>query len=145
MLHAAGVEGASLVRARTDPATFGDGEVVIQLGCLLLRVIRDRGQEFLDVASSLHPERFFPYDDMEIAMGWTTVTAVLERQELEGLANTVFRAASRLRELQAAFSEAQEHGTLERLERASQERRTASAKRMRHENGLRLGDTGVGG
>ena len=51
-IESVGIEGVELEREHFDPQNFGNGEVVFRLGPLLLRFIRDRGQDFLDVASA---------------------------------------------------------------------------------------------
>lgn len=80
-IEAVGIEGAELVRETLDPGSFGDGEVVFRVGPLLLRFIRDRGQDFMDLGSTMDPERFHQFDDVEIAMSWRSVEVVLGKSE----------------------------------------------------------------
>jgi hypothetical protein len=63
-----GLAGATLVSSSPSAQSFGDGEAVFRLDGLLLRFVRDRGQAFLDIASSAAPTEFHQYDDIEIAM-----------------------------------------------------------------------------
>ncbi|MCI0664554.1 MAG: hypothetical protein L0220_26130 [Acidobacteria bacterium] len=130
-IKAIGIEGAELVSETFDPKNFGNGEVVFRLGPLLLRFIRDRGQDFLDVASTIAPDRFHQFDDVEIAMGWKSVEEVLAKSEPEPLADVLVRMRNHLSELQAAMSGNQELFTRARIERAAEQRGAEFVKRLR--------------
>lgn len=69
-LREAGIEAAELVRTSPDSASFGDAETVFRVARQLLRFVRDRGQEFMDLGANAAPEQFYQFDDVEIAMGW---------------------------------------------------------------------------
>jgi hypothetical protein len=79
-----------LFRARPpDVKHFGDAEAVFRVGTLLLRLVRDRGQEFMDLATIAAPDKFYQFDDVEIAMGWKTIDEVLAKRELEPLTESM--------------------------------------------------------
>jgi hypothetical protein len=130
-IESVGIEGMELERESFDPQNFGNGEVVFRLGPLLLCFIRDRGQDFLDVASAIAPDRFHQFDDVEIGMGWKSVEEVLAKSEPEPLADMLRRMRNRLGELQSAMSGNQERFTRDRIERAAEQRGAEFVKRLR--------------
>ena len=130
-MKAAGIEGALLQGEAVDPEHFGDGEVVLRLGALMLRFIRDRGEDFLDVGSAAAPDRFHQFDDVEIAMGWRSLDQVLAKKEPAPLTNVLLRLRERLSELQSAMSSDQEPFTKARIERAAAERGAAFVAGLR--------------
>ena len=129
-IESVGIEGVELERESFDPRNFGNGEVVFRLGPLLLRFIRDRGQDFLDIASTIAPDRFHQFDDVEIAMGWKSVEETLGKSEPEPLADMLGRLRNRLGELQSAMSGNQEAFTRARIERAAEQRGAEFVKRL---------------
>lgn len=118
-------------RESFDPQNFGNGEVVFRLGPLLLRFIRDRGQDFLDVASAIAPDHFHQFDDVEIGMDWKSVEGALAKSEPEPLADMLRRMRNRLGELELAMSGNQELFTRDRIERAAEQRGAEFVKRLR--------------
>src|SRR5262245_47736409 len=133
-IESIGIEGVELERERFDPQNFGNGEVVFRLGPLLLRFIRDRGQDFLDVASVTSPDRYHQFDDVEIGMGWKSVEDMVAKSEPEPLADLLRRMRNRLGELQSAMSGNQESFTRNRIERAAEQRGAEFIKRLRLES-----------
>jgi acetolactate synthase regulatory subunit len=103
-LAAAGLGGAKLVSAQLESPGFGDCSATFRLGHILLRVVRDRGESFVDLAAASRPDTFSQYDDVEIAMGWRSVEEVLARKQPEKLERVLERIRARLMELNAAFS-----------------------------------------
>ena len=57
----AGLGHATLMSASPEREPFGDAEVVFRLDPMLLRVVRDRGQLFLDVGTIPAPTEFYQY------------------------------------------------------------------------------------
>ena len=51
-LKEAGVEDTELIRANFDPENFGNAEALFHTQSLDLRFRRDRGQEFLELATT---------------------------------------------------------------------------------------------
>lgn len=129
-LRAAGIH-ADLVSSSPAAASFGNAEATFRVGSLLLRFVRDRGQEFMDLASSAMPSRFFQFGDVEIAMGWKTIDEVLAKQEPEGLDVVLARLGRYIAELNDVFSGTQERLTRARVERAAVERGQAFVDRLR--------------
>ena len=101
---------------------FGDAQVTFKCGPLLLRAVRDRGQVFLDMASSAAPTQFHQLDDVEVAMGWKTVDEILAKKEPEDLTVLLRRLASNLSMLCDAFSGPRERLSRGLVERAARER-----------------------
>jgi hypothetical protein len=90
-LREAGFADSELVRAAAEGKSFGDAEVVCRVGTLLLRIVRDRSQEFVDIATNVRPEKFHQFNDVEIAMGWRTIDDVLAKREPEHLSEILVR------------------------------------------------------
>ncbi|HLA77817.1 MAG TPA: hypothetical protein VJU18_09595 [Vicinamibacteria bacterium] len=129
-LSAAGLGPAKLARERRDEEHSRNAEVVFSIGTLRLRFVRDRGQEFLDLASSAEPERFFLFDDVELAMGWRTIDAVVTKQNPADLRNVLARIKERQDELDHAFSTTHWTHTAGRLESAAKLRGDAFLRRL---------------
>jgi len=102
LLAEAGLHGA-LVASRQDDQSFGDAEAIYQVGSLLLRFVRDRGQDFLDIAAVNAPDQFHRFDDVEIATGLKTETQNPMEDRPEGIADTVARIASLVPVMETAF------------------------------------------
>lgn len=130
-LKDAGIDGAELLRDRYEPQSFGDAELIFRLESLLLRFIRDRGEEFLELGSTSAPDRFHQWDDVEVAFGWRSTADVLAKTAPEPLADVLARLRGRLGELQGAMSADQERFTRARIERAAETRGRAVLDRLR--------------
>jgi hypothetical protein len=130
-LRAAGFEGAVLVEKLEQTGDFGNGRATFRVGTMLLRILRDRGQEFLEVAWSSAPTRFYQYDDVEIAMGWMSASDVVNRNEPEALLGVLRRFRDRIDALQDAMRPEAEELTRLQLERAAHARGTAFLDRLR--------------
>jgi hypothetical protein len=129
-LREAGIEAAELVRASPDSASFGDTEAVFRVARLLLRFVRERGQEFMDLGATASPEQYHRFDDLEIAMGWKTIDQVLAKREPENLSEVLARVSRHLKELDEAFSPERERFTRARVERAARDRGHAFMSRL---------------
>jgi hypothetical protein len=130
-LTAVGIPAPELVSASPASKTFGSAHVIFRVGNLLLRVVRDRGQEFLDVGASAPPEHFYQFDDLEIAMGWKTLDELLSRQELEDLERLLPRVSNHMDELQEVFSQDRRQFTEARLDKAARDRGEATMRNLR--------------
>jgi hypothetical protein len=130
-LRAAGLQSPELLSATYDAAHFGNAEATFRIGSMLVRIVRDRGQELLNVASSLAPAQFHPIEDVEIALGWKTIDDVLARQEPEQLDVAISRLAQRFDQLAEGLSGERERLTRARIERATRDRRQAFIDRLR--------------
>ena len=85
----------------TDGGAFGDSIAVFRVGNLLLRLVRDRGQIFADIASATRPDLFFQLDDLNVALGISDQAEVVARSEPEDIDRTLARLSS-LRETYSA-------------------------------------------
>ena len=88
-----------------DPAAdgaFGDATAVFRVSNFLLRLVRDRGQIFADIAASTRPDRFFQMDDLDVALGISNQLEIVARSEPEDIR----RALARLNSLRDTYSAA---------------------------------------
>jgi hypothetical protein len=130
-LKASGFEDAEVIREVYDDQSFGNAEAVFRVDRFFVQFLRDRGQDFVSIAFPTSPERFFQFDDIEIAMGWKSVDQVLAKREPEGLASVLNRFAQRLGHLRDAVSGDQERFTRARVEKASRDRGNAFVAHLR--------------
>jgi hypothetical protein len=131
LLRDAGFNQVELVKEKYDAQQFGDAEATFRVGSLLLRFQRDRGQDFLDLGSVSSPEKFFLFDDLDIAMGWKSIEEVLAKSEPESLASVLGRISQNFAQLEEAFSDEREPSTRARVERAARSRGEAFVARLR--------------
>lgn len=131
LLEATSLEDAELISFAPISASFGDSEATFQLDNLLIHFIRDRGQEFVDIASAHNKIKFFQFTDIDIAMGWRTIDDVIAVREPENLRNILVRLKQNFSELNDAFSSARERFTRAKVERAARERGDAFMKHLR--------------
>lgn len=129
-LVGAGLTEATLVSAAPESAAFGDTSAIFSLGQFLLRVVRDRGEEFLDVGSAGDPAAFCQYDDLAIAMGWRSIAEILAKQSPEPLERVFEELARRLPELLAAFSPSRATATAACIDAAARKRGEALVARL---------------
>ncbi len=111
-------------RGQTVSATFA-------VGSLLLRFVRERGEDFLDVASAHEPEAYCQADDVALAFGWKTLDAVLEQRAPEPLPDVLARLHDHGSELTDAFDAQHRAATMPRLEQARPRRTRAFEARLR--------------
>jgi hypothetical protein len=130
-LRTAGIGPVELVRSGHDTKTFGNGEALFRAGRLLLYFTRDRGQDFLDIATTKAPETFYQFDDVEVAMGWTSLTDVVGKRRPDDLSEVVGRLRSHITELNEAFADDQEGSTRERIQQAAKARGERFTERLR--------------
>jgi len=116
---------AKIARASPESRFYGDGEVVARLDSLLLRLVRDRGQEFLDLGHVSRPARFHQFRDVELALGWSSVDDLQARREPEPIHLVLERLRSKLPELRDAFEGDRAPITEKRIEEAERRRRDA--------------------
>jgi hypothetical protein len=128
MLRAKGIRSARLLSE--DKSELGE-MAIFEANNLLLRFVRDRSQEFLDIGMRAHPTEFHQFDDVAVALGWTSVDCILAKQEPESLDSVLDQLASHFdrvqRELTGTFSEL----TRARIQRANYDRAAALEKRLR--------------
>ena len=136
-LNAAGIADVELIASLSYPPTnFGDSEVIFRFHAILVRFIRDRGQEFVDLALNSAPSHFYQFDDVAVAMGWTSLSDLLSRSEPAPIGSVVDQLARNLCLLEEAFSDAHQSSTRAKFEKAAHEREQAimdSLRRRRRE------------
>jgi hypothetical protein len=131
-LEAAGIGPVAFIfEMPPDQRRFGNALAVFGVGSMILRITRDRGQEFLDIAASTKPTRYFGFTDIEIAMGWTTIQEVRAKGEHPALSEPLDRLRAHFDGLNAAFSSEQESRTAEKIEQAQRESNEAILWRFR--------------
>jgi hypothetical protein len=129
-MAAAGLDQLDLLAAAYAPETFGNAEAVFRAGTLVLKFMRDRGQDFLYLAAANAPDQFHPSDDVEVALGWRTLDDVLAQERVEPIGEVVGLIGARFAELQARFSAAEVERTVCEIERASAALRAVSFAKL---------------
>lgn len=133
-LRRSGLGEAELVSSEPeDEASFGDTSVVFRVGPLLLRFTRDRGQQFVDIASESSPTDFYQFCDVEIAMGWRSVEDVLAEGSPETIESVLRCVEANLRVLMKAFSKDGEQTTGSRIQEAARRRGEAQTAELRRD------------
>jgi hypothetical protein len=131
-LRSAGLS-AAIVRASPESRFYGDGEVVASLDTVLLRLVRDRGEEFLDLGHVSRPDRFHQFGDVELAMGWRSLDDILAMRGPEPIHVVLERLRSKLPELREAFEADRAPITEKRIEEAERRRGDAVMGRLEGE------------
>jgi hypothetical protein len=118
------------VREGTSDAP-SSGIVFIEIDNLILKIIRDRGQDFVELGPRQQAECFHQMVDVEVAFGWRTTEDVLSLQTPDSLSSIFNSIAQHLSELQQAFDLT--HGSLnmDRIKLAARRRSQAFALRLR--------------
>jgi hypothetical protein len=127
--RSAGIEHPKLLKADYDPASFGNGQASFEIGSLILRYVRDRGQEFIDLGSIQNPAKLFCFYDVEIAFGWRTIEQVIAISEPEPIETVLASFGRHREELERAFSGGH-LATIARVEAAAAARGSAFKGRL---------------
>jgi hypothetical protein len=93
-LQSAGLEYSVV---KVDPAernAFGDTFAIFLVNEFLLRLVRDRGQVFADVAAVEKPDRYFQLDDLDVALDIVDFHHVATRNEPEDVDSVLARVKS---------------------------------------------------
>lgn len=131
LLKSVGLPHDEVIHETQHPEHFGDGEVVFKIDPMHLRFVRERGQDFIDVGPASAPGQYYPYGDVELAMGWKTVDQMRSRTEPEPLPAVVERLRNHYPQFEEAFSSAKAQETLAKLDFASRRRGTAFVNHLR--------------
>ena len=129
-LISAGLNDAQEVLSTPELSAFHDITAIFRVGPLLLRFTSERGQRFLDLAASAEPKVFHQFDDVDIAMGWKSIKAVLAKREPEDIGAMLARVNENRAALVEAFSGEHERLTRARVERAARDRGKAFTDRL---------------
>jgi hypothetical protein len=97
---------------------------------IVLRFLRERGEDFLDVAIASYPSRFWQFDDVAIALGLRTVDQVIARTQPEALVEPLRVAKANWTVIEAAFRPQRLEATLVNIERATASRAFAFQAKM---------------
>ena len=125
-----GIVSARLVSV--DPAgTDGISETAtFELEGLLLRFVRERTEVYLDIGTQLPDPEFHQFDDVEIALGWTSVEEVLKKDSPESLDRVIARVAQSGASLKAELCGPHAEWTKARILRANSDRAKLRRQRL---------------
>jgi len=124
-LSAAGIGEASLLSERFDPDHFGDGEASFRLGSIILRLVRDRGEDSVEIAPTCAPHEYFRLDDIFVALGWREVKDVLARTSPVPLEEELKEVVRRAEDLEVSLGAKRLPLTREAVREASERRERA--------------------
>ncbi|HEV8359467.1 MAG TPA: hypothetical protein VGR28_03325 [Candidatus Thermoplasmatota archaeon] len=97
--HAWILEAGFRITEARDEASFGDSYAVLEGHGVRVRVVRDRGQCWAEIASSAAPEAWTPFDDVcAVLFGARAPTALTMDAAMEQLRERLLAAAPRARE-----------------------------------------------
>jgi hypothetical protein len=104
-LAAAGISGLALLEDATDQARqSANGQATFRWEGMTLRLLRDRGQDFVEVAPAAASSPAWSLDDLAVALGWRTVESVVARQQPAVLVDELREIVARRNELNRAFA-----------------------------------------
>jgi hypothetical protein len=98
---------------------------------MILRIVRDRGQDFVDVASVVDAAQHFRLDDLGIAQGWRDVELVLARQAPIPLVEELREVVRHRKEIEDALSARQLATTVVSVADACGRREQAFLEKLR--------------
>lgn len=120
------------VKTSERPGQAGGDHVVGHLGPLLVRFVRDRGQDWIEFGpADAVPPCFFSFQDVQIALGWKSIDQVLDMQDVEPLSQVLRLVADRWPELVRHLSGGAASVGWERVQRAANARSEAFVDRLR--------------
>lgn len=113
--------GFKVLRETVDIANFGNALLDLKRGNVRVRLVRDRGEHFVQVGSTVEPDRWF---SASLALELFSVHAIESRPlEPSAMANVARRIVGIFGQLDAAFSRAEWTETSRQLEAARLRRR----------------------
>ena len=131
-INSVGFADAKLLDCSQEGSAFGDRYTTYRIGNFLLRIVREKGQEFVDIAFASEPQTFFQCDDVDVAMRWKSVKDVVEKLEPESLIGVLSRLSEHFLEINLAFSEERMPFTKARIHRAARARGEAFISHIRN-------------
>lgn len=117
-----GIGQTKLIHESYDPKNFGNAEAVFEIGNLRLRFIRDRGQDFVDLGSSIRPGQYYLFDDVSLMMGWENLKEIVGADKPISLTKALRYIQNDLSKLDKAFSAEEIMSTNAKLRSAERER-----------------------
>lgn len=131
-LASAGILGVDVLVDSTESADdSSSAEASFRWGDLVLRLVRDRGQDFVDLAPVAVPARAYGLDDVGVAQGWRTIESVLARQEPAALIDELREVVRHRTELERAFAPARITETDAEITAARKRRQTAFLDKLK--------------
>jgi hypothetical protein len=130
-LSAAGIDTTTLLAESEEQDAFGNAEASFGWGGLVLHLVRERGQEFVDVAPAHNPLYRFRLDDIGLALGWRNVEEIMARTEPIPLADELAELARHRTELESALSVQHLAATRVAIDRAVAQRERAFLDKLR--------------
>ncbi len=100
-----GINNAILIDESYYPQSFGNAEAIFEVGGLILRFTRDKGQNFVDLASSHSPTHYYLFTDVSVAMGWEILNDVINMDEPISLNKALTYFKNNFNDLYRAFSD----------------------------------------
>lgn len=120
-----------LVRTTLASDEEGDGEVVLVIQPLLIRVLRERSRNLVYVAPERRPGAFHLYYDLEIAFGLRSMEDVLALDDPDPLEDVFSKLKTLMNGNPSAFSEPGLEFTFRRIESAAKRRKDIYVDRLR--------------
>lgn len=108
-----------------DPASFGNAVALVRADGLLFRLVRERGEEFVEVTGPA----FYPSDDVEEGLGWKATAAEVVTAP-EPVAAVLGRLSIHRADLVQALQPERVPFTISQLERAREARRSRMVARL---------------
>lgn len=136
LLQTAGVDPSTLQIERCDPNAFGNALATARWGSLVLRLVLDRGQEFIDVSSSTVSKDYFSLDEIGIAFGWSRPEDTVGdfHSKPRPLESELDELGRRRGELELAFSADNWDATVKAIAKARDVRGQVMLKKLRELN-----------
>ena len=117
-----GIASAKLVRETYSPKSFGNAEVIYDLGNVRLYFVRDRGQDILSLSSKTSSENYYPFCDVSLMMGWESVEQIVNVAEPISLQKALGYIKTDLSRLDNMFSASEIVPTNSKLRSVEQQR-----------------------
>jgi hypothetical protein len=109
-----------------------EGEAItFEVDKIRLRFVRDRTEGFLDVGTVDRPEEFHQFDDVCVALGWSTLEDILQKTQPEALHSVIERVRERFESLQHELTGLHQELTRAKILRANTARARELEKRLR--------------
>lgn len=124
LLDSSGFRDASLL-STTGLGPMDSCEAFFRSGTLVLRLVRDRGQDFVEVAPADDRSRVYQLDDLGVAQGWRRLEDVLARTEPIPIQEELVTIASRRHDLEEALGRDKRAETDRAAEAAAEQRSRA--------------------
>ncbi len=131
ILAAVGISESELLSERYDPEHFGDGEASFRLsGSIIVRLVRERGEDFVEIAARSAPGERFRWDDLCVALGWRKVEDVVGRTRPIPVEQELAEVVARASELETAVAVRRLPSTRKAVGEAGEQRERAFLEKL---------------